>query len=100
MSKQERILAISRKLPGFYAYRPYFVDGELIIQELIFKLKDIQRESEYILTLFVDEDRITEGVIDVKDKDCSIVQISDHYEEFLEIISHKNKIIEALNSIQ
>lgn len=99
MSRTEKMLDISQKLPGYYGYKPYFDDqGEVKVSEIIFQLEDKEKNCDYNLKIEVENEKCKRGLIEIRYDDYSIAQVEENDLEFLEILSHKNKVIRVLNN--
>jgi len=96
----EKVIETAEKLPGYFGYRPVFEGTELVIKELVFRLKDPKSEEEYTMVLFCEEGKFVDSLIDVRYDDGSIATVEETEEDFFEIIGHKNKIVRALNSLR
>lgn len=97
MAIVDELIEVCEKLPGFYGYRPSFVKNEVIIEEIIFSIKSEEENCEYIINIYLKENKCVSSKIDARYDDLSLAQIFDEEEEFKEIVTYKNQLIKGLN---
>lgn len=102
MVSSEKLIELSEKLPGYFGYRPTMSNGEIHIEEVMFRLSERKEgeKVEYLLSLFFTDNRCVDGVLDARYSDGSVATIKDSDTDFSDIIGHKNKVVSALNKIK
>jgi hypothetical protein len=95
----EKMIQMCEKLPGYYGYRPSMIGESIEIDELMFRLNDSDENCEYSLSIFMDNNRISNTKIDVRYSDGSIASVMDNELKFKDIVGHKNKLVKFLQKI-